>query len=157
MSSKRYPERGFFIGKFGACMSVLAAAALLGWPAVIQADTAAPRTAGTATAVVPAAETTETVWVTAYTSDPDETSDHPLITASGGMVHDGVVADNLLPFGTEIEIPALFGDKVFTVEDRTNEKFTGRVDIWMPTRTEAVDFGIQHAEIVVLDPPLALR
>jgi 3D (Asp-Asp-Asp) domain-containing protein len=100
---------------------------------------------------------TRTVWVTAYTSDPDETSDHPLITASGAMVRDGVIAANFLPFGTQIKIPALFGDKIFTVEDRTSQKFSGRVDIWMPTYSQAVVFGIRHAAIVVLDQNLALQ
>ncbi|HUC01463.1 MAG TPA: hypothetical protein VMA75_00970 [Candidatus Paceibacterota bacterium] len=151
-------------------MLFLMVAGLLVWPAGIKADTAILHPQSTTAeaypnavlavapiATVANAPETKTVWVTAYTSDPDETSDHPLITASGAMVHDGVVADNLLPFGTEIEIPALFGNKIFTVEDRTSEKFTGRVDIWMPTRTEAVDFGIQKAQIVVLDAPLAVQ
>jgi 3D (Asp-Asp-Asp) domain-containing protein len=73
------------------------------------------------------------------------------------MVHDGEVAANFLPFGTQIQIPALFGNKVFTVEDRTSQKFGGRVDIWMPTLSKAVNFGIQHAEIVILDSNLALK
>jgi 3D (Asp-Asp-Asp) domain-containing protein len=141
------------------------------YPGTIQADTmaahpvlSAPIAAVGVQATASAPETlsitppnTQTVWVTAYTSDPDETSDHPLITASGGMVRDGVVADNLLPFGTEIEIPALFGAKVFTVEDRTNAKFSGRVDIWMPTYNQALDFGIQKAQIVILDQNLAMK
>ena len=62
-----------------------------------------------------------------------------------------------MPFGTQIEIPALFGNKIFTVEDRTSAKFGGRVDIWMPTLNRAVNFGIQHAQIVILDQNLALR
>lgn len=170
MSSKRYPVRGFFIGKAKEYAMFLAVAALLAWPAGIKADTALPHPQSTAAEAYPNAvlavapvttaadpDETQAAVVTAYTSDPDETSDHPLITASGDMVHDGVVADNLLPFGTEIEIPALFGNKVFTVEDRTNDKFTGRVDIWMPTRTDAVDFGIHKAQIVILDSPLAIQ
>jgi len=100
---------------------------------------------------------TKNVWVTAYTSDPNETSDHPLITASGAMVGDGIIAANFLPFGTQIEIPSLFGNKIFTVEDRTSAKFAGRVDIWMPTLNQAVDFGIQHAQIVILDQNPALQ
>ena len=148
--------------------------ALLGYPATIQADTAAPSmpaataTGFVTTATVPATASTppvlsitpantKTVWVTAYTSDPDETSDHPLITASGGMVYDGEVAANFLPFGTRIQIPVLFGNKVFVVEDRTSPKFGGRVDIWMPTLNKAIDFGIQHAQIVILDANLALK
>jgi 3D (Asp-Asp-Asp) domain-containing protein len=136
---------------------VLMVVGLLAYPAVIQADTAIPHPESTAPLAPAAVAATKTVWVTAYTSDPDETSDHPLITASGAMVHDGEVAANFLPFGTQIQIPALFGNKVFTVEDRTSQKFGGRVDIWMPTLSKAVNFGIQHAEIVILDSNLALK
>ena len=67
------------------------------------------------------------------------------------------MAANFLPFGTKIKIPALFGDKIFTVEDRTSEKFGGRVDIWMPTINQAVDFGIQRVQIVVIDQSLAMK
>lgn len=163
------PARGYFIGKIRLILKVVAVTALLSYPATIQADTAIPHpqsstfaapAAVSATSALPivAADTdTQTVWVTAYTSDPDETSDHPLITASGGMVHDGVVADNNLPFGTQIMIPSLFGNKIFTVEDHTSAKFAGRVDIWMPNRTQAINFGIQHAQIVILDQNLALQ
>ena len=167
MSTIMRPARGYFIGEISNAAKILVVMALLAYPATIQADTAIPRSQSTtfmapsamaATSTLPSiAPDIKTVWVTAYTSDPDETSDHPLITASGGMVSDGVVAANFLPFGTQIEIPALFGNKIFTVEDRTSSKFAGRVDIWMPNVTRAVDFGIQHAQIVILDQNLALR
>ena len=152
-------------------MKVLVVLALLSYPATIQADTVAlnlqaiglvttatvPATASTPEILSITPANTKTVWVTAYTSAPDETSDHPLITASGGMVGDGIVAANFLPFGTQIEIPALFGTKVFTVEDRTSARFGGRVDIWMPSVSKAVNFGIEHAEIVILDQNLAMQ
>lgn len=167
MSTIIRPARGYFIGKVGKSLKILVVVALLAYPATIQADTAVPHpqstaftapSAVTATSALPSiAPDTKTVWVTAYTSDPDETSDHPLITASGGMVSDGVVAANFLPFGTQIEIPTLFGNKIFTVEDRTNSKFAGRVDIWMANLSQAVNFGIQHAQIVILDQNLALQ
>ncbi len=168
MSSIYYPERGFFIGKRAKYLGILMAMAIvLAYPATIQADTVArispiavtamPTIKSTAQGPALSVDSTQTVWVTAYTSAPDETSDHPLITASGQMVRDGIVADNLLPFGTRIEIPALFGDKVFTVEDRTSQKFSGRVDIWMPSVHDAIDFGIEHAQIVVLDSKVALK
>jgi len=167
MSNIYNPERGFFIGKAGKTLKVLMVMGLLAYPIAIQADTAVPHpqstvltapSAAAATSAIPAvAPDTKTVWVTAYTSDPAQTSDHPLITASGGLVSDGIVAANFLPFGTQIKIPALFGDKIFVVEDRTSQKFSGRVDIWMPTNTQAINFGIQHAEIVILDQNLALQ
>jgi 3D (Asp-Asp-Asp) domain-containing protein len=154
------PARGYFIGKVVKGLKVLAVIGLLAYPATIQADTAVqpPQATLPAAPAAPAAvTTTKTVWVTAYTSTPDETSDHPLITASGAMVGDGIVAANFLPFGTQIEIPSLFGTKVFTVEDRTSAKFGGRVDIWMPSVSQAVNFGIEHAQIVILDQNLAMK
>ena len=167
MSTNINPVRGFFIGKAGKILKVLLVGVLLIYPATIQADTAMPHPQSPdfgASAAVAATSTlsaiapnTKTVWVTAYTSDPAETSNHPLITASGGMVYDGEVAANFLPFGTRIQIPSLFGNKVFVVEDRTSAKFSGRVDIWMSTISKAIDFGIRHAQIVILDQGVAIK
>ena len=170
MSNHLNARRAFFVGKISDLLKVLTVGVLLTYPIAIKADTAVI-TAGPAltTAVAAPASTPATaapnlspaaskdVWVTAYTSAPNETSAHPLITASGGMVRDGIVAANFLPFGTRIEIPALFGNKVFVVEDRTSERFSGRVDIWMPTVKDAVDFGIRNARIVVLDSGTVMR
>jgi 3D (Asp-Asp-Asp) domain-containing protein len=88
--------------------------------------------------------------ITAYASVPDETSVHPFITASGEYVRDGIVASNILPFGTKIEIPTLFGDKIFTVEDRMNRRFQNTIDIWMSSKLAATDFGVAHTSVVVL-------
>ncbi len=89
--------------------------------------------------------------ITAYASDPAETSDHPFITASGEHVRDGIVATNLLPFGTQIKIPALFGDKIFVVEDRMNKRFGNTIDIWMTSRLKAIDFGVARTSVVILN------
>ncbi len=88
--------------------------------------------------------------ITAYASTPDETDDTPFITANGTTVHDGVVASNILPFGTKIQIPELFGSKIFTVEDRMNQRIKNTIDIWMPNKPAAIDFGAVHASVVVL-------
>ncbi len=93
---------------------------------------------------------THKVWVTAYSSTPDETDDTPFTTAMGTRVHVGIVATNLLPFGTKIMIPALFGKNVFVVEDRMHERKKNNIDIWMPSKREALRFGARYAEIVVL-------
>lgn len=90
------------------------------------------------------------VWVTAYSSTPEETDDTPFVTAKGTEVRDGIIAANFLPFGTEVRIPSLFGDKVFIVEDRMHQRKKNFVDIWMPTKEAAQQFGIARAEIVVL-------
>jgi 3D (Asp-Asp-Asp) domain-containing protein len=92
------------------------------------------------------------VVITAYSSTPDQTDDTPFITASGKHVEDGIIANNLLPFGTKVRIPSLYGYKIFTVEDRMNSrKGKYHVDVWMPDRTSAVIFGAKVAEIEVLE------
>lgn len=97
-------------------------------------------------------ESTDTIMmrITAYASVPEETDDTPFITASGEHVRDGIVASNILPFGTKIQIPALFGNKVFVVEDRMNRRIKNTIDIWMPTKLDAVDFGVARATVVVI-------
>jgi len=89
--------------------------------------------------------------VTAYSSSPQETQGDPFITASGERVRDGIVANNLLPFGSKIRIPRLFGDKVFVVKDRMNaKKGYYHVDIWFPSRKSALEFGSKITEIEIL-------
>ena len=88
--------------------------------------------------------------VTAYASIPEETSNHPFITATGDHVHNGIVATNILPFGTKVMIPSLFGNKIFTVDDRMNKRMTNNIDIWMSSVSAAVDFGVHNAEVVVV-------
>ncbi len=92
------------------------------------------------------------VIVTAYSSTVWQTNEDPFTTASGIHVKEGIVANNMLPFGTEIRIPEYFGDKVFIVEDRMNRrKGPYWVDIWFATTQEAVDFGIREAYIEILE------
>ena len=90
------------------------------------------------------------LWITAYTSTPEETDDSPFITASGKRVRDGIVATNVLPFGTKVKIPELFGDKIFIVEDRMHKRKVHFMDVWMPTKAGAIQFGINYAKVVVL-------
>jgi 3D (Asp-Asp-Asp) domain-containing protein len=92
------------------------------------------------------------VVVTAYSSTPDQTDDTPFITASNKYVRDGIIANNMLPFGTKVRIPSLYGDKVFTVEDRmASYKSNYHIDIWMPSKPIALNFGVKTAQIEVLD------
>ena len=91
------------------------------------------------------------VVVTAYTSVPNQTDETPFITASNKYVRDGIIANNMLPFGTKVRIPKLYGDKVFTVEDRMNSrKGDYHFDIWMASQPMAVNFGVKTAEIEIL-------
>lgn len=89
------------------------------------------------------------VVITAYSSTVDQTDDTPFITANGTQVRDGIIAANFLAFGTRVRIPELYGDKVFYVTDRMHERFSNRVDIWMETREEAVEFGVRVAIVEV--------
>lgn len=91
------------------------------------------------------------VWVTAYSSTPEETDDTPFITASGNSVRHGIVAANFLPLGTKVQIPEFFGDTIFEVDDRMHSRKTNFVDVWMPTKEDARRFGIAYTEILVLD------
>ena len=90
------------------------------------------------------------VVLTAYSSTPDQTDDTPFTTASNTKVRDGVVAANFLAFGTQIKIPSIFGDKVFTVEDRMARKHSDKIDIWFPERHLAKKFGVQETEVIVM-------
>jgi len=89
------------------------------------------------------------VTVTAYSSTVDQCDDSPFISANGSLVYDGMVAANFLYFGTKVKFPDYFGDKVFTVEDRMNKKYNSRVDVWMPTREQAKEFGVRYLKIEV--------
>ena len=90
------------------------------------------------------------LFVTAYSSTPDQTDSTPFIMASGNHVYDGAVAANFLPLGTKVRFPTLYGDKVFTVEDRMNKRYYYKADVWMPTRWQAQQFGLRNVPIEVL-------
>lgn len=95
---------------------------------------------------------TMSVWATAYSSDVNQTDDTPFITASGIHVYDGVIATNFLPIGTKIIIPELFGNKIFTVEDRMNPRYNGKkiIDIWFSKKIDAKKFGKKIIKIEIL-------
>jgi len=92
------------------------------------------------------------VVVTAYSSTPSETDDTPFITASGQAVRNGIVANNLLPFGTRIRIPKLYGDQIFIVEDRMKvDRGNYIIDIWFPSHQAAENFGARWTDIEILE------
>jgi 3D (Asp-Asp-Asp) domain-containing protein len=93
------------------------------------------------------------IWaiITAYSSTPWETDEDPHITASGKVVKDGIVANNLFPFGTKIKIPEIFGDKIFVVEDRMSfEKSNYQFDVWFEDYFEALNFGAKRTYVEIL-------
>lgn len=95
----------------------------------------------------------KTVWVTvtAYSSTVDQTDSDPFTTASGAQVRDGIVAWNGVPFGTTLRLSSHFGDKIFVVQDRLNARASKyHVDLWMPTREAAKQWGARLVKVEIL-------
>lgn len=99
--------------------------------------------------------------VSAYSPTKDQTDDRPREMASGKEIYEGALAsgNRSIPFGTKVYFPAF--DKVFTVEDRMNERYTplnsGKqlFDILIPEsgekgRKKAKVFGKQKLDYVIL-------
>ncbi|MBP6891204.1 3D domain-containing protein [Candidatus Parcubacteria bacterium] len=91
------------------------------------------------------------VLITAYSSTPDQTDSTPFLTAAGNTVKDGIIAANFLPFGTKVRIPELFNTKIFVVDDRMHPKNDKNIDIWFPTREEAIMFGKKWTYIEIVN------
>jgi len=90
------------------------------------------------------------VVITGYSSTQDQTDDTPFTTAWNTETRPGVVAANWLPLGTKIRIPELFGNQVFTVEDRMHPRNADKLDIWFQSREEALKFGVRKARVEIL-------
>jgi len=89
--------------------------------------------------------------VTAYSSTPDQTDNSPFITANGSFVREGVVAANFLKFGTKVRFPDVYGDNIFIVADRMAEQNNHKIDVWMESRAEALQFGVKKLNIEILN------
>lgn len=81
---------------------------------------------------------------TAYTSRVEECDGSPFITADGSVVRDGIIATNVLPIGTKVRLPTVYGDKIFEVRDRMNSRYTYRLDVWMSDYNEMTHFGLKR-------------
>ena len=93
------------------------------------------------------------LYVTAYSSNEDETDDSPCITSSGYNLcqHnlENVVACNFLPIGAKVKFPQLDPDKFYTVVDRMHERFNDRIDIWMNAKAKARNFGLKYLTVEI--------
>lgn len=91
-------------------------------------------------------QTLKTIYMdsTSYTSRAQETDADPFITADGSEVRDGIVATNVLPFGTKVRIPTVFGDRIFTVHDRMNARYSYRIDVWSNDLAKAKQYGLKR-------------
>ncbi len=96
------------------------------------------------------------VTVTAYNSRRDQTDSTPWKTASGRLVHDGIIAynDDSLPFGTLVMFPDVFENKIFVIEDRMNARYgTEHADIWTLRYRDAVAWGQKPMRMLILGEP----
>lgn len=121
-------------------------------------DSEAAKLASKATSTQPQSPkvvSTSTHTMTAYSSEAAQTDASPCITANGfNVCEHGIedtIAANFLPIGTKVKIPDLFGDRIFTVRDRMNQRHANRVDVWMKDKASAIKFGVKVAKIQVLE------
>ncbi len=93
------------------------------------------------------------VIATGYSSSVFETDDTPFITAANTQTREGIIAlsRDLLSRHTP-GAPFSFGNNVhvsglgnFVVEDVMNARWTNRIDVWFPTRAQAIEFGVREA------------
>jgi 3D (Asp-Asp-Asp) domain-containing protein len=92
---------------------------------------------------------------TAYSSDVAQTDSTPCITADGFNVcangQENVIAANFLPFGTKVQIPDLYGDRIFVVHDRMNARYYKKIDLWMTSRDRAIQYGVRTVKIRIVE------
>lgn len=84
------------------------------------------------------------VQATGYSSTTDQTDSTPFTTSTGARVRLGVLAVSqdllpLLPYGTTI----------FTVLDTMHPRMKRTLDIWFPTRAEALKWGRRSLDLRV--------
>lgn len=99
---------------------------------------------------------------TAYNSLVGQTDSTPFITATGTRTRFGVIAlsRDLLrsfPYGTRVRIEDLSGqynamlrNQVFIVEDTMHPRKTNQIDIWMSTRSQALQWGARSVRITAV-------
>ncbi|GHF99280.1 hypothetical protein GCM10017783_09090 [Deinococcus piscis] len=98
---------------------------------------------------------------TAYNSLAAQTDSTPHITATGTRTRPGVVALSrdmlrLFPYGTRLRIQDLSGNhpyvngRIFVVEDTMHARKSNQIDVWMPTRSQAMNWGVRNVRITVV-------
>lgn len=66
-------------------------------------------------------------------------------TASGEYVSEGMVASDDLPIGTTV----IINGESYIVADRFGGGYSDRLDIYMPSYDDCVDFGVQTLDVYV--------
>ncbi|GAA4016546.1 hypothetical protein GCM10022631_31180 [Deinococcus rubellus] len=113
---------------------------------------------GSEVAVGRVAGASRTVRATAYNSEVGQTDASPFITATGTRVRPGVIALSrdllrVFPYGTRVTLrdsAGLLNGRVFIVEDTMNVRLANTIDIWMGSRSQAIQWGARTVRITAL-------
>lgn len=96
--------------------------------------------------------------VTAYTNNAESTGKsvgHPDYgrTASGEMTRANhtIAMDRSIPFGTKVKLGSMDSPTTYVVTDRGGAISGSRVDLYVPTVSEAMKFGKQEMDIYILN------
>lgn len=92
------------------------------------------------------------VTVTAYSSTKYETDNTPFLAACGPVGRYIIaVSDDLWNMGLRCgRVVYLLGQR-YVVWDRMHYRWRKRVDVWLPSRSAAVRFGVRSAVLYILD------
>jgi 3D (Asp-Asp-Asp) domain-containing protein len=111
-----------------------------------------------------------TVRSTAYNSSPDQTDSSPWTTSTGARTRYGIIAlsrDLLrrIPYGSRVRLEdggswaggrgrgkynSMLKNTVFVVEDTMHARKTGMVDVWLPARDRAMQWGVRRLNLQIL-------
>ena len=88
------------------------------------------------------------VKATAYTSAPNEGGAYAY---NGERLREGHIAADLrvLPIGTKVYIPSL--NKIYTVVDTGSAIKNNKIDIWMRSKSQCIQWGVKNITIYVLE------
>ena len=102
----------------------------------------------TAVGSVEKSQVTYVAEVSAYTASDDECGKSDGITASGTHVQQGrtIAAPSWIPFGTTVVINGVS----YVCEDRGGFICDNRLDIYMDSREDAMEFGRKEVEVTVV-------
>lgn len=112
---------------------------------------------------------TLTVTMTAYSSEVIQTDSTPFTTSTGETVRPGIVAvsrdllGTALPYGTKLRVAEIKDDPracgawdpgiILEVQDTMHRRKRNQVDLWVPSRQEALQWGRCKVVLEVLELP----
>jgi 3D (Asp-Asp-Asp) domain-containing protein len=88
---------------------------------------------------------TVTANCSAYTSSDSENDGYGGLTCEEKPLEEGMIAMDDYPLGTKVEIDG----KMYYVADRFGGGYKNRIDIFMPSKSDALRFGRQWKEVKI--------